>query len=138
MGVESVTFLVVLMVLSLGLGISGFIGNKTEYSSLSYAVRPLFAGLLLLVFFVTGFIQSSTTEAATYLLSYFCFALGIVFLASGVAVAISGKVSNFWWRLVRRTEQKEDRKNLVIVMLILSFGFFFAFFLFYPPFISIG
>lgn len=139
MDAGTITFFVVLMVFSLGLGISGFIGNKAEaYSGLSFSSRLLFAGVLILLFLTVGLINTPTTETGTYLISYICFALGVVGLVGGVVFSISKKASNFWWRLVRRQEQKNDRNYLIWVSFLLSFAFFFAFFLFYPPFISIG
>ena len=48
MDVSTVIFFGVLMLFSLGLGISGFIGNKAEaHSPLSFSARLLFAGILI-------------------------------------------------------------------------------------------
>lgn len=126
------------MVASLGLGIFGFIGNKAEgYSPLSFSGRLVFAGILIALILFTGLTQPPS-DRTDYMLSYICFALGIAFLVSAIIVIFSRKISDSWWRLVRRKEQSTDRRNFIFVLFVLSFGFFFAFFLFYPPFLSIG
>ena len=138
MDTNTLILLGTLTVFSLGLGISGFIGNNAEaYSPQSFSGRLLSAGILLALILFIGLTQPST-DSAGYLLSYICLSLGIVFLILAIIVIVSRKASDFWWRLVRRNQQDTDRKNFIIVLFVLSFGFFFAFFLFYPPFLSIG
>jgi len=137
MDMSTLIFLGTLMLFSLGLGISGFIGNKAEaYSPLTFSTRLVLAGILIALILFVGLTQPST-DKADYLLAYICFFLGLVFLIGAITVIFSRKPSDFWWRLVRKTEQKTDRGYLIFILFLLSFGFFFAFFLFYPPFISI-
>jgi len=138
MDVSTLIFFGTLMLFSLGLGISGFVGNKAEaYSPLTFSARLVLAGILIALMLFVGLTQPPT-DKADYLLAYICLFLGLVFLIGAIAVIFSRKLSDSWWRLVRRTEQKTDRHFLIFILFLLSFGFFFAFFLFYPPFISIG
>ena len=138
MDVSTLIFLGTLMLFSLGFGISGFIGNKAEaYSPLSFSTRSLSAGILIaLILFIC--LTQPSIEAGHYLLSYICLFLGVEPLIGAISVIASRKVSDFWWRFVRRKEQSTDRQYLIFIFFLLSFSFFFAFFLFYPPFISVG
>ena len=138
MDVNTLIFLGTLMLFSLGLGISGFIGDKAEaYSPLSFSTRLLSTGILIALMLFTSLTRPSI-EADDYLLSYICLFLGVASLIGAISVIASRRVNDFWWRFVRRKEQSTDRQYLIFIFFLLSFSFFFAFFLFYPPFISVG
>ena len=85
MDTNTLIFLGTLMLFSLGLGISGFIGNKAEaYSPLTFSTRLVLAGILIALILFVGLTQPPT-DKADYLLSYICLFLGVVFFFSAIA-----------------------------------------------------
>ncbi len=139
MEVEVIIFLSAIAVLSLWWGISSFIGDRAQaYSTRSYPTRMIMMGVTSSILLLTGLVRVSNIDTRDYLISYIHLALAILCVLFAILFGMSDRVNSFWWSLVRRKEQKSDRKYLIYIFLILGFGFSFAFFLFYPPFLSIG
>jgi len=128
-----------LMVISLGLGISAFLGKSASaYTLPFFGARNVFLGILILIMLLVSTLWTPISDKNSYLISYICLFFGLLFLAGGITIAVSQKANALWWRLTRRKEQNKERQYLVAMFLIFAFGFFVCFFLFYPPFISIG
>jgi antibiotic biosynthesis monooxygenase (ABM) superfamily enzyme len=135
----TLVFFLAMTVACLWIGFSSFFGkNAAAYSPPFFSARLLLVGVLLLVMFTVTFFLRPISDTNDHVISYICFALGLVCLAGGVAIAVSKSANAAWWRFTRRQPQVKDRQYLVFVLLVLSFGFFFSWFLFYPPFLSIG
>jgi hypothetical protein len=139
MDANTLIFIGSLAVVGLIVGISEFVGNKAEvYTNSPFRGRALMMGVFMGLLLLVSLFVPTGTEANTYALSYAFLFISSLFLIGGIALSASGKARAFWWRLVRRTEQKGDKMHLLFMMFMLSAGFFFVFFLLYPPFLSIG
>lgn len=130
MEIGTIIFLSMLGLISLGLGVSRFIGNRAEAYLSLFFIRLLFIGVLLAIILVVSIARPASVATNDYLISYICLLLGSIFLLEGISILKSNKANAFWWRLVHRKEQKDDRKYPTFLAFILSFAFFFAFFCF--------
>ncbi len=139
MDTNSLIFIGSLAIVGLVVGVSEFVGNKAEaYTNSPFRGRALMMGVFMGLLLLVSLFVPTGTEANTYTLSYAFLFMSVLFLIGGIVLSASAKARASWWRLVRRTEKEGDKMHLLFMMFMLSAGFFFVFFLLYPPFLSIG
>ena len=136
--------LVCIGLLSLFTGVWSFYGesNKSnadgfDFYNAGISLQEIFIGVILLAIFISSFAISRNTSTAEYAMSYFFLAIALLGLLLGILTVLSRDAERFLGRLIRRTDSG-DKAYLLMAFFGLSAAFFFAFFLFYPPFLSIG
>ena len=77
-------------------------------------------------------------QDSDYAIAYTLLIVSILFISLSFAVFFSEKFNEWVWRFAWQKEPKTDRRWLAGMLLFLAAAFGFGFFLFYPPFISIG
>lgn len=108
-----------------------------EYYSAGWSLRVFFTGVLALAIFVSASVSNRLPDQLDHVISYSFLTLGIIGFLLGLVTLISPKTERFLGRLIRRTDSGH-RAYLLIAFFGLGAAFLFAFFLFYPPFLSIG
>lgn len=139
MDTEILIYALLFVCFCLALGTWSFFGKRaTAYIPPFFSARLLLIGTLLLVTVCVSFFLTPVTDSNDYIISYIFFTLGIAFGIAAMTFGLSKRAITTWWRFTGREPGANDKQHLIAILLILAFGFFFSFFLFYPPFLSIG
>lgn len=111
--------------------------DPIDYYNAGISLRMVFAGILSLTILAAALFPYQQSDRVDYLISYSFLLLSIIGLSLGFATLISPRAERFLGHLIRRTDSGR-RAYILMAFFGLGAAFLFAFFLFYPPFISIG
>jgi cytochrome bd-type quinol oxidase subunit 2 len=111
--------------------------DALDYFNAALSLRMVFMGVLSIAMLISAFAFSRNSDTGEYAMSYSFLAIALVGLLLGVLTILSRDAERILGELIRRTDSG-NRTYLLIAFFRFAGAFFFAFFLFYPPVLSIG